>query len=671
MSKLSERLKKDSLVNQYQLEYAEQWVERSSGTLIDAIIELRLVNEPALLKHLATVEKTRYVSAEKLSKLKVPSNVLATVAAHSARTHVLLPIMYDDASRTLTVVSQAPFSQAALGEVAAGNPGVRLQLFVGLPSAVRAAVARNYDNDVDSFKEIEPRINEDIAAFLRLYAAADSGEPSGEQPFTVTQPGPKSADIVIPQSTPALPPLPPAPASTPALPLVPTTQERAATGPAFPAAVPADGADAFALLEVLVGVVELRRTQLKGHSADVARLSAHVAERLGLSEEEARSVAIAAWLHDIGKKEDVHLTLLAIHDNEDLAALAREQHQIPGKLVSAVRFPEEVHATLDHLYEAFDGSGIPDGLSGNAIPVGARIIALADAFEDLTDNPENFMGRALEVNAALEMLRMHGDLQFDPRIIEAVAQILLTEDLRKKLLAASPWVMIADRKLDDTSVLEFKLTQKGYNVVVCKDTEAALKRAATQDFDLFISEVETAPQDGFSFIKEVRRDPRHAATPFVFFSKIADAMAVQRGFDLGATDYVTKPFSADVLAAKVKRYIDERPRDHGPKKDRGVAGSLSEMALPDILQVLGQGRKSGQLLIMHQGREGEIYLEQGRVVDAIAGGLRGEEAFYAMIGWDEGDFRLDPEFLMMGGTITRSTEGLIMEGLRRLDESKR
>jgi response regulator RpfG family c-di-GMP phosphodiesterase len=680
MSKLSERLKKDSLVNQYQLEYAEQWVERSSGTLIDAIIELRLVNEPALLKHLATVEKTRYVSAEKLSKLKVPSNVLAMVAAHSARTHVLLPIMYDDASRTLTLVSQAPFSDAAVGEVAAGNPGVRLQLFVGLPSAVRAAVARNYDNDVDSFKEIESRINEDIAAFLRLYAAEDSGEPSGEQPFVVTRTGSASADIVIPQSSSALPTLPPPP-STPALPPIPTTQERtvvrpptherAATGPAFAAGIPAEGADALALLEVMVGLVELKRTQLKGHSADVARLSAHVAERLGLSEQETRSIATAAWLHELGKKDDVHLTLLSIHDNEELAALAREQHQIPGKLVSGVRFSEEVHTILDHLYESFDGSGIPDGLSGNAIPTGARIIALADAFEDLTDNPENFMGRALEVNAALEVLRMHGDLQFDPRIIEAVAQILLTEDLRKKLLAASPWVLITDRKLDDTSVLEFKLTQKGYNVVVCKDTEAALKRAAAQDFDLFISEVETTPLDGFAFIKEVRRDPRHAATPFVFFSKVADAMAVQRGFDLGATDYVTKPFSADVLAAKVKRYIDERPRDHGPRKDRGVAGSLSEMALPDILQVLGQGRKSGQLLIRHQGREGEIYLDQGRVVDAIAGGLRGEEAFYSMIGWDEGDFRLDPEFLMMGGTITRSTEGLIMEGLRRLDESKR
>jgi len=68
---------------------------------------------------------------------------------------------------------------------------------------------------------------------------------------------------------------------------------------------------------------------------------------------------------------------------------------------------------------------------------------------------------------------------------------------------------------------------------------------------------------------------------------------------------------------------------------------------------------------------GEIYLDSGRVVDAIYSGLRGEEAFYQIIGWEDGTFNLDPDVLMLGSTINRSTDGLIMEGLRRLDESKR
>ena len=404
----------------------------------------------------------------------------------------------------------------------------------------------------------------------------------------------------------------------------------------------------------------------------MARLSTHVAERLGLSEEEIRHVTIAAYLHDLGKKDDAHLTLLSIDDSDELAAVAREQYAIPARLVSSVKFPEAVNGILNHLYEKYDGSGFPEALGGAQIPVGARIIAVVDAFEDLNDNAENYMGGAQEVTAALEVLRMHGDLLFDPRIIEAVANILMTEGLRKKLLAASPWVLIVDKKLDDTSVLEFKLTQKGYNVVVCRDTGAAEKRIGEQDFDLFISEVDVAPKDGFAFLRDLRLNPKYPQTPFVFYSRGTDSNAVQRGFDLGATDWITKPFSADVLAAKIKRYLDERPRETGPKKDRGVAGSLSEMALPDMLQLLSQGRKSGQLILKSNGREGELYLEAGRVIDAIYGGLRGEEAFNAMIGWEEGGFKLDPDFLMMGeGTIHMSTEGLLMEGVRRLDESRR
>ncbi len=90
-----------------------------------------------------------------------------------------------------------------------------------------------------------------------------------------------------------------------------------------------------------------------------------------------------------------------------------------------------------------------------------------------------------------------------------------------------------------------------------------------------------------------------------------------------------------------------------------------------MLQILSNARRTGLLSISSSRGTGEIYLDSGRVVDAIYGGLRGEEAFYQIVGWEDGTFSLDPDVLMLGATINRSTDGLIMEGLRRLDESKK
>ena len=104
---------------------------------------------------------------------------------------------------------------------------------------------------------------------------------------------------------------------------------------------------------------------------------------------------------------------------------------------------------------------------------------------------------------------------------------------------------------------------------------------------------------------------------------------------------------------------------------RGVSGSLAQMSLTDIVQILFHGRKSGLLKLRSPKGTGEIHFDGGWIVNAGFGKQGGEEAFYAMLELADGDFLLDPNVKPTTKRIEVSPEMLLLEGLRRLDEAKR
>jgi hypothetical protein len=95
------------------------------------------------------------------------------------------------------------------------------------------------------------------------------------------------------------------------------------------------------------------------------------------------------------------------------------------------------------------------------------------------------------------------------------------------------------------------------------------------------------------------------------------------------------------------------------------------MGLPDMVQVLWHGRKTGALKIRSQAGSGEIHFVNGNIYNALYGNQRGEEAFYAMLALAQGDFVLDPNFVAPQELFNKSPEALLLEGMRRLDEAQR
>ena len=158
---------------------------------------------------------------------------------------------------------------------------------------------------------------------------------------------------------------------------------------------------------------------LDEHARAVAELAAAVAERLGLVDDEVRLVHIAALLHDLGK--------VAVDDrvldkpgplSADEWSVVRCHPEVGERLArEALDLPEESIVAIRHHHERFDGRGYPDGLAGQEIPLAARIVAVADAYDAMTsDRPYR---RALSPLQARDELSRCAGTHFCPDVVTA------------------------------------------------------------------------------------------------------------------------------------------------------------------------------------------------------------------------------------------------------------
>ena len=177
-------------------------------------------------------------------------------------------------------------------------------------------------------------------------------------------------------------------------------------------------------MEVLVRVLSERNGELAEHIGDVGDLCGRVAEHLGLPESACSSVARAGILHDVGKAA---IPDAVLHKpgplDEDEWAFVRRHTLIGERIVRGAPSLAEVATLVRSSHERWDGGGYPDGLAGEAIPLGSRIVAVCDAYDAMIE--ERPYSRAMSPEDALNELRRCAGTQFDPRVVEAFAEVVL------------------------------------------------------------------------------------------------------------------------------------------------------------------------------------------------------------------------------------------------------
>jgi two-component system, cell cycle response regulator len=185
--------------------------------------------------------------------------------------------------------------------------------------------------------------------------------------------------------------------------------------------------------DVLLRALAERNPDLGSHLRDVARLAARVAERSGLPPEEVENVRQAAELHDVGKVAvpDAILFKPGPLNDEDWSFIRR--HTLIGeRIIGAAPALRRVAAIVRATHENHDGTGYPDGIAGEQIPLGSRIIYVCDAFHAMTtDRPYR---EAMDEEAALDELRRCAGTQFDPQVVDQFC--LALAESRPRLRAA-------------------------------------------------------------------------------------------------------------------------------------------------------------------------------------------------------------------------------------------
>src|SRR3990170_1361943 len=172
--------------------------------------------------------------------------------------------------------------------------------------------------------------------------------------------------------------------------------------------------------------IDAKSRWTQNHSAEVAKYAVAIAKRIGLHESFIEKLRIAVLLHDIGKigVPDAILDKSSALSKEEMIEM--EKHSLYGvAILQSIKEFKEVLPIVRHHHESWDGTGYPDRLSGNKIPLGARILSVADAFESMiTDRPYR---RGLTIDETKEELLKHSGKQFDPQIVSVLVSILEDE----------------------------------------------------------------------------------------------------------------------------------------------------------------------------------------------------------------------------------------------------
>ena len=638
---IADQLLADGVISKDKHHGALNHFKQYGGFIEESLIEVGAIDEDTLLKQLAQYYKTRFVSTEKLKRAEIGENVLVCVPGEIAAKHDVFPILFDKEKSVLSIVAVDPSNLDVEAHLIRISGVSKVTAYVARPAAIRAAISKFYKGDIHAFASMDKESMHAFQSMMDVYER------------NLLDEGTMAASV-----------------ATSAASMERTLSEDELALRAKGGAQEKLGAGGLSLevVRVLVSLLESGRGELSGHSVLAASHTERVCKRIGLSPSEVQGITLSALLHDLGKGSPYHLTAFNVSEWDGHRITAEKRYDAPLRLLESADLPVETITALKHMYERVDGKGFPGNLRQGDIPLGARIMAMADTYADLTNNPRNPYRRTLTTEEAVEVLRKARDTVFDKNLVELFATVVAGDDIKRQLLTGARSVLLIDSDAESCAILEMQLTTRGFKVRTAHKADEATRSLIDDPVNLVRTEVDLQPFDGFELKRRLNENDATKDIPLVYFTGRKGSEDVEKGFGLGAQDYLVKPSTMEVVAAKIQKYLDQSE----PRATKGgVSGSLKEMSIPDLVQILSHGRKTGRLSLTAGNQRGEVHFVGGDIYNAMLGKQRGEEAFFAILRFKEGSFAIDPDFTAEDRVIQMTSEMLLLEGLRRFDEENR
>jgi CheY-like chemotaxis protein len=211
-------------------------------------------------------------------------------------------------------------------------------------------------------------------------------------------------------------------------------------------------------------------------------------------------------------------------------------------------------------------------------------------------------------------------------------------------------------------------------VSTAADGPDALLKAIDETPDLIITDNHMPGMEGRQLVEKLKSRAATARVPVIVLASRTEIQEKLKIIQDSVEDFVEKPFFVKDAVKRMKRVIDKIALEKMAREAPGestLRGNLAQMNVMDLLQSLELGRKTCALLLTNDGERCDMFFSEGQINHAVYGPLKGDDAVYKVLTWAGGSFQIDFTGRSDEQTCTRSTQGLLMEGLRLIDEANR
>lgn len=309
------------------------------------------------------------------------------------------------------------------------------------------------------------------------------------------------------------------------------------------------------LIEVLCSAVEAKDIYTRGHSLRVAQYAREIMYRLGGDEKAQTEVYYIGILHDVGK---ISVSDEIINKNGKLTN--EEYEKIKLHTIAGYQILQEVDVIPDLAvgarwhHERFDGSGYPNGLAGEDIPLVARIISVADAYDAMTSNRSYH--KVMSQDIVREQIARGMGKQFDPKIASIMLD-MIDEDLQFEMKQADYYRTVNVLIIDDDPIIhrliEHALIDDNYILTSAYSAAEGMDYLKDNEFDLCLLDMEMPVMDGFEVLEWIRHNTRKIKVIFITGDK--SVKTILKSEALGVRDYITKPINPNILRESVHRVL--------------------------------------------------------------------------------------------------------------------
>jgi response regulator RpfG family c-di-GMP phosphodiesterase len=284
---------------------------------------------------------------------------------------------------------------------------------------------------------------------------------------------------------------------------------------------------------------------------DVAELATRIGRRIGVAIGDLDDLEAAAHLRDVGNMAVPSAVLSHVGELPGQEWAFIRLHTIVGERLLAANFGMEAVAKLVRSsHERWDGSGYPEGLSGTEIPLGARIVFVCSAFQDMTS--ERPHRPAMSASEALAELENGAGSQFDPEVVRAFGEEFAASPSLSEnglvLRGRKPMrTLVADDDPASRFLVQRAVEAAGHECIAVEDGAGALEAFRTARPDVVISDWQLPQMGAEELCRRIREDPAARQPFFVIMVALDGGERVRRGLLAGADDFLTKPFDRDDL----------------------------------------------------------------------------------------------------------------------------